>query len=418
MTDSNQGFQHPPFFSTKMLLCVGLGFTSGLPLYLVLQLVPAWLRSEHIDLKQISLLALAGLPWSWKFIWAPLLDRWQLSRLGKRRSWMLVCQLLLFAVIAGMGLLNPASQIQFIAAATVAVAFLSATQDIALDAFRRELLNDEELGLGNSIHVYTYRLSSLVPGALSLFLADHFSWSVTFVITAAFMLVGMITALCAPEPQHPPQPVKFGASFIEPLQEFFQRNGWRQALLLLTFLFFYKLGDNLATALAQPFYLDMGFSLTEIALIAKQAALWPSIAGGLLGGVWMLKIGINRALWWFGWVQMLSILGYAVLTRFPGSSWALAGAIGFEYFGVGLGTAAFTAFIARATAREYAATQFALLTALATLPRSVANAFAGHLVEALGWEAFFYLCTGLALPGMLLLLWVAPRAQITEHKSG
>jgi len=396
--------------SGKMLLCVGLGFTSGMPLYLVLQLIPAWLRSEQIDLKQISLLALAGLPWSWKFIWAPLVDRWQLTPLGHRRSWMLLSQIGLALLMAGMGLLSPQHQIEWIALATLFVAFLSATQDIALDAFRRELLSDEELGLGNSVHVYAYRLSSLVPGSLSLFLADHFSWSFTFAVTAAFMLVGMAVSLFATEPQHEPRPARFQDSFSLPLREFFGREGWRSAVLILLFLVFYKLGDNLATALAQPFYLDMGFSLTDIALIAKHAALWPSIAGGLLGGALMLKIGINRALWWFGWVQMFSILGYAALTYFQGSHWMLAAVISVEYFGVGLGTAAFTAFIAKSTARHYAATQFALLTALATLPRSVTNAFAGHLVSALGWEHFFYFCTALAVPGMLLLFWVAPTA--------
>lgn len=418
MTEVQDNFKHPPVFSTKMLLCVGLGFSSGLPLYLVLQLIPAWLRSEHIDLKQISLFALAGLPWSWKFIWAPLLDRWQLTPLGIRRSWMLLSQIALAMLIAGMGMLSPASQIQLIALATLAVAFLSATQDIALDAFRRELLTDEELGLGNSIHVYTYRISSLIPGSLSLFLADYFTWSFSFAVTACFMLVGMITALFAPEPIHQARPSRLQDSFIEPLQEFFTRQGWQHAALILLFLFFYKLGDNLATALSQPFYLDMGYSLTEIALVAKHAALWPSIVGGLLGGALMLKIGINRALWWFGLVQMLSILGYAMLTHYPGSLLALASAIGTEYFGIGLGTVAFTAFIAKTTARHYAATQFALLTALAALPRSVTNAFAGHLVEALGWETFFYLCTLLALPGMALLYWVAPTGILNASNSG
>lgn len=408
MTNSNEATVWQQLFQKKMLLCVGLGFSSGLPLYLVLQLIPAWLRSEHVDLKQISLFALAGLPWSWKFLWSPLLDRWSLSSLGIRRSWMLLTQIALCLIIACMGLFSPTSQIIPIAWMTLCIALFSATQDIALDAFRRELLSDEELGLGNSIHVYAYRISSLVPGSLSLFLADLFSWKFAFFITAFFMLIGIVTALFSTEPTHQKISVRFSESFTLPLKEFLSRNGWRHACLILMFLLFYKLGDNMATALSQPFYLDMGYSLTQIALIAKHAALWPSIVGGLLGGVLMLRIGINRALWLFGLMQMLAILGYALLTQLNGSLTALALVIAAEYFGVGLGTAAFTAFIARATAKHYAASQFALLTALMALPRSVANAFAGHVIEALGWQHFFYFCTVLALPGMILLYWVAP----------
>jgi len=170
----------------------------------------------------------------------------------------------------------------------------------------------------------------------------------------------------------------------------------------------YKLGDNMATALSTPFYLDLGFSKTEIGLVAKNAALWPAIIGGLLGGLLMIRLGINRALWLFGAVQMASILGYAWLASVGPVLWILAAVIGFEYLGVGLGTAAFTAFIARESSKTFAATQFALFTALAALPRSLANATTGAIVEQIGWIAFFFVCTGLAIPGMVLLFWVAP----------
>jgi PAT family beta-lactamase induction signal transducer AmpG len=179
-------------------------------------------------------------------------------------------------------------------------------------------------------------------------------------------------------------------------------------LLVLGFMFLYKIGDNMATALSMPFYLDVGFSKTEIGLIAKHAALWPAIVGGLMGGLIMVRLGINRALWLFGVVQVVSILGFAVLASTGPELWLLAAVIGFEYLGVGMGTAAFTAFIARETSKMYAATQFALFTALAAVPRTLANASTGMIVEQIGWVNFFLLCTLLALPGMLLLVWVAP----------
>jgi PAT family beta-lactamase induction signal transducer AmpG len=196
---------------------------------------------------------------------------------------------------------------------------------------------------------------------------------------------------------------------IEPFREFIGRAGWRQALLVLGFIFLYKLGDSMATALATPFYLDMGFSKSDIGLIAKNAGLWSSVVGGLLGGIWMLKIGINRGLWLFGIVQVVSILGFAWLAwvNQPVRS-LLAVVIAFEALGVGLGTAAFIAFIARATDPRYTATQFALFTSLAAVPRTLVNASTGWMVEQTGWFAFFLLCTALALPGMVLLRWVAP----------
>jgi PAT family beta-lactamase induction signal transducer AmpG len=205
------------------------------------------------------------------------------------------------------------------------IAFLSATQDVAIDAYRREILPDEELGIGNAIHVQAYRIASLVPGSLSLILADLLPWVWVFWITAAFMGVGIVLSLSVTEPENfSPQPKTFRESLIKPFSEYFQRVGWRTAALALFFMVAYKLGDNMATALATPFYLDLGFSMTEIGLVAKHAALWPAIAGGLLGGVFMLRLGINRALWVFGLVQMISILGFAWLASVGPALWLLA----------------------------------------------------------------------------------------------
>ncbi len=392
-----------------MLICIFTGFSSGLPLYLLIQLLPAWLRSEQVDLKSIGFFALIQLPYNWKFLWSPLLDRYALPLLGRRRGWMLVSQILLLVSIPVFGLFHPKLDLWTIAYLATALAFFSASQDIILDAYRREILSDAELGLGNSVHVNAYRVAGLVPGALSLVLADFLPWSSVFTITAMFMIPGLLMTVFVSEPKIKGTPPKnLREAVVEPFREFINRAGLNNALLVLAFIFLYKLGDSMATALATPFYLDMGFSKTDIGLIAKNAGLWPSIIGGLLGGIWMIKLGINRALWIFGVVQLVSILGFALLTQFPQDKVALALAIGFEAVGVGLGTAAFVAFIARTTNPAYTATQFALFTSLAALPRTVINSFAGVIVEQIGWLNFFWLCMLLAVPGMLLLFKVAP----------
>lgn len=398
-----------------MLICVFTGFSSGLPLYILLNLLPAWLKTEGISLKAIGLLALIQFPYTWKFLWSPLVDRYALPLLGRRRGWMLLTQALLLGAIAWLGTVSPTEQMEGVWLLAALLAFASATQDIALDAYRRELLPEAELGLGNAVHVNAYRIAGLVPGSLSLILADHLPWPQVFLITALFMAPGMVMTLLVREPRLAAgAPKTLREAVVEPFHEFLGRNGWRAALLVLAFIFLYKLGDSMCTALATPFYLDMGFSKSDIGLIAKHAGLWPSVFGGLLGGMWMVRLGINRALWLFGVVQLVSILGFVWLAYLGAAAptperlaW-LALVIGVEAFGVGLGTAAFVAFIARTTNPLYTATQLALFTSLAAVPRTFINASVGWLVEQMGWANFFLLCALLALPGMLLLFRVAP----------
>jgi PAT family beta-lactamase induction signal transducer AmpG len=337
------------------------------------------------------------------------MDRYTLPFLGRRRGWMLVTQLALLVSIASMGFIKPDLSIWTVAYLAAAVAFFSASQDIVLDAYRRELLPDIELGIGNAVHVQAYRLAGLVPGSLALILADFLPWHTVFAVVAAFMGVGVLLTLVIREAIAEPSPPRtMREAVVEPFREFLQRKGLRPALLILAFMFLYKLGDNMATALQTPFFIDMGFSLTEIGAVAKLAALIAATVGGLLGGVVMIKLSINRALWLFGVVQVVSILGFAVLSVVGANLWLLGAANGFEYLGVGLGTAAFTAFIARATNPVFAATQFALFTALTAVPRTLANSVTGVIVERVGWTSFFLLCTVLAIPGMLLLFKVAP----------
>jgi PAT family beta-lactamase induction signal transducer AmpG len=393
----------------RMLICVFLGLSSGMPLYVLTQLIPYWLRSYEIDLSTIGLFAILTLPYNWKFLWSPLIDRYQLPILGRRRGWIILMQVLLLFSIAGFGPIDPTVDIRPVIWFVFAVALFSATQDIVIDGYRRELLPDNELGLGNAIHVNAYRIASLVPGSLGLILADHLPWSSVFTIVAAFMIVGIVAALFFPEVGRAADaPKTLRAAVIDPFVEFFTRDGVSKALLVLAFILLYKLGDNMAVALQTPFFQDMNYSGTEIGIVAKWTNLTASIIGGLLGGIAMLKISINRALWIFGVVQMTSILGYAALSRIEPNLWALGFATGYEYLGVGLGTAAISAFIAKQSSRQFSVTQLALLLSFVTVTRTLATATTGFIIEAVGYFTFFLICFALAFPGMTLLFWVAP----------
>lgn len=396
-------------FNARMLLCILTGFSSGMPLFVYLNLIPAWLRESGVDITTITLFSIVGLPWTWKFLWAPLLDRYAPPGFGRRRGWTLLTQMGLIGALLAFAPLNPANTVLGVAAILFLVALFSATQDIALDAFRREILPDEELGLGNAFFVNAYRLSALVPGSLALILADYLPWSLVHLIVAAFMGVGVVTTLLMPEPQvegGPPRTLR--ESVVEPFRAFFASRGIRTALLVLAFVLAYKIGDSMATAVSTVFYLDLGFSKTVIGSVGKGAQLWSSVVGAFLGGLMMVKLGIFRSLWVFGAVQLLSILGFAVLAVSGPLWWLLFGVVSFEYLGVGMGTAALVAYIAASTDMRYTATQFALLTSLASVPRTFANAATGFLVELVDYPFFFALCAAIALPGMIMLVWVAP----------
>jgi MFS transporter, PAT family, beta-lactamase induction signal transducer AmpG len=405
------------FLNTRILICVFLGFTSGLPLFTLVYLVQAWLRTEGVNLKEIGLFALIQFPYTWKFVWAPLMDRY-VPRLpgwrpGRRRGWMIVTQLLVAVAIGTLGFVSPSKEIWTVAALTALVAFFGASQDIAIDAYRRELLADTEQGLGNAVHVNAYKIAALIPGSLALILSDHLPWSIVFIVTAAFMLPGMVMTLVVKEPEvHGAPPKNLREAIVEPFHEFIMRDGWRTALLVLGFIFLYKLGDVMATTLSTSFFLDIGFNKTQIGVIAKTVAFWASIAGGIIGGVWLVKIGIARGLWIFGALQIVSTLGFAWLAKLGPSALALGALYGFETFATGLTTAAFIAYIASTTDPRYTATQFALFTSLASVPRTLASASSGFIVAQTGWFEYFMICTALSIPGMLLLPRIAPwRAQ-------
>lgn len=392
----------------RMLICVVIGFSSGLPLFILLNLLPAWLKAEGVNIKTIGAMTLVQLPYTLKVLWAPLLDRFSAGNIGRRRFWMLLSQALLLLCIPLWGWLQPQADIELIAYTGVLIALLSATQDMAIDAYRREILSDTELALGSTLHVNAYKLAALVPGSLALVLSDHLPWRWVFVITALFMLPGLLLSVFCREPQRALPPRNLQEAVVQPFLEFFRRKGWQAALLVLAFMLLYKLGDSMATALATPFYMDLGFSRTDIGLLAKNAGLWANIAGGLVGGVWMVKLGINRGLWVFGVAQWLVILGFAGLALAGKNHLVLALVIASENFAVGLGTAAFTAYMMRECHPAFAAFQFALFSSLMAVPRTFIAASTGYLSKALGWPLFFVLCFALALPGMLLLPKIAP----------
>lgn len=395
-------------FNRRMLVCLLAGFSSGLPLYVGTTLVQAWLHDGGVSLAAIGLFNMTGLPYVLKPLWAPLLDRYSLPGFGRRRGWALVMQLLLLGGIASFGWLQPARSLDGVVWLATCVALFSATQDVALDAYRRELLPDHELGLGTALYVNAYRAAALVPGSLALILADQLAWREVFWVVAAFMLVGIFATLLGPDTSTGTPPRTLKEAVIGPFVEFFQRQGAAAALLMLVFMLLYKFGDTMAAALLTPFYLDVGFSKTEVGSVAKVVGIPASALGSLVGGVVIARIGINRALWVFGLAQMVSTLGFALLARVGPHIGGLGAVVSCEYLAGGLGTAAFVAYLSRATHRSFTATQYALFSALIALPRTLASASTGYLVEAVGYPAFFSLCALLAVPGMLLLFKVAP----------
>ncbi|WP_143531404.1 MFS transporter [Rodentibacter trehalosifermentans] len=405
-------------FTRQMLICVFTGFSSGLPLFVLLQMLPVWLTDKQLSVELIGAVTGVMLPYGLKFLWAPLLDRYFPSFLGRRRSWLLISQVILLILLYIISLFDPLSQLTVVANIALLIAFFSATQDIVLDAYRREILSDHELGLGNTIHINAYRIAGLIPGGLSLYLATIYPWETVFLWTALCMLAGIfMTLFLAKEPKidTPQHNQPFYQTFWIPLQEFFQRKGVAQGLGFLLFLFLYKFGDSFATTLQTKFIYDIGFGKEDIALVVKSTSLWASILSGLAGGVIMLKLGINRALWLFGFVQMVTIGGFIWLAKFghfdsisSTELWRLGFVIAAEYIGVGLGTAAFVAFMARETNPLYTATQLALFTSLSALPSKGLGMLSGYVVGAVGYYDYFWLCLFLALPGMICLYWVAP----------
>ncbi len=393
-------------FSRRMLVAFVMGFSSGLPLLLTMGVLQAWMKEKGVDITWIGMITLVQIPYTWKFIWAPFLDRFILPFLGRRRGWLLIAQLALMAAIAGLGFSDPVKNTGMMVFNAVLVAFFSATQDIVIDAYRREDLPDEELGLGSSMYIYGYRLGMLLAAGGGMIMSDYMSFSRVYLFMAICILPGILTTLLTPEPE-----VKVGTpqtmreAVVNPLVDYFSRNG---ALWILAFILLYKVGDTMASAITIPFYLEIGFSKTEIGAVVKFFGTGATMAGAFLGGLLLLQMGINRGLWIFGVLQALSTACFALLARVGYSISVLSGVIAFENLSSGMGTAAFVAFMASITNKRFTATQYALLTSLMGIPRALASSVTGFMAKHIGWELFFIACALIAVPGMLLLLKFAP----------
>ena len=390
--------------SKPMWVVLLLGFSSGLPIMLLYSSIKIWLRREGVELSTIGFLSWITIPYSFNYLWAFLLDRFIPSKMGRRRSWMLITQLALMGSLMLLGLGDPKVSLTYIVAAGFLVCVFSATQDIVIDAYRREILPDEELGIGASIAVYGYRTGMLVASGFGLWVVDPqtlgLSFNHMFFMMAGLMSVGFFTTLWCQEPKvHSAPPVSFHETVIEPFKEFLLRP---QALMVLGFVLCFKLGDSIAGSMLSTFYVDLGFDNKTIAEITKGIGFISSMAGLLVGGFIIYRMGILRALWGFGILQAISTLFIAILT-FESNKYTLSAVVAFEDFSSGMGTAAMVAFMASLTNKKFTATQYALLSSLASFGRTFLAGFSGTLIEATGYRWFFITCCVLAVPGLFLL---------------
>lgn len=406
----------------RMLTIILLGFSSGLPLALTIGVMSAWLKEAGLSKTAIGLFAFVGLPYNLKFFWAPLMDGVRVpllaKLLGPRRSWALMVQIVLALAIAAFAAIDPAVRPFLVALVALTVAFLSASQDIVIDAYRVEILEERTQGAGAAVVQLGYRFGMLASGAGSLVLADHFGWPTAFTVMAVLIGVGMVAILASPEPVARPQPVAADRSRRErfkvwmehyvagPFANFMQRPYW-QAILL--FVILYKLSDAMIGRMTNPFYLELGFSLDQIAAVTKVFGLIATLGGAMAGGLVVARFGVVRGLLICGVLQMLSNLLFAGLAAIGRDLGVLIVAIGVENFAEGMGSAALVAYLSALCVQGFTATQYALLSSLTALPRSTLGAASGWLADRLDWVTFFLVVPTFALPGLLLLLWLKGR---------
>jgi PAT family beta-lactamase induction signal transducer AmpG len=406
------------FQSRKIGLLLLLGFASGLPLALTAGTLQAWLAAENVDIVAIGWFALVGQPYTYKFLWAPFMDRYVPPFLGRRRGWLLVTQVLLAAAIAFMGTLTPADSAWLLGGTALTVAFLSASQDIVFDALRADWLERDERGAGAAVSVLGYRVAMLISGAGALILADQWlGWQATYWLMAALMGVGMVATWFVVEPEPKGAvPKTLDEAVVKPFAEFFTRQG---AVAMLVLVVLYKLGDAFAGNLTTTFLLrGPGFSLTEIGAINKGFGLAATIIGVLAGGALMAKMRLYRALLLFGILQAITNLGFMLLAASGKSYVLMVTVIGLENLCGGMGTAAYVALLMALCDRRFSATQYALLSALSAVGRVYVGPAAGYLVEGLGWEVFFFFTFLIALPGLALLAWMRERVAALDAGSG
>jgi MFS transporter, PAT family, beta-lactamase induction signal transducer AmpG len=407
------------YLDPRMVVLFFLGFSSGLPRLLIYSTLAFWLLEEGLSIAAVGLFAATSVPYNLKFLWAPLLDRVRipgLSRwLGIRRSWILVTQLGLAASIAAMAFTHPGTNPGLMAILAIVVATWSASQDVVIDAYRVERLEDREQGAGAAVAVFGYRMAMLVASAGALYIATWLeNWSMTYLIMASLMGVGMITVLVCAEPTverpvHNTFAAQFRDAVVGPFKNLMVRRGW---FAFLAFVVLYKLGEGLAGTMTNPFLVSLEFTKIEIANIAKTYGLLASIAGVFAGGMIVRSLGIVRALWIGGLLQMVSNLMFVLQAQVGHDTTLLIATIGIENLTGGLGTAALVAYLSALCNRTYTATQYAVLTALSSLASTLFSGSSGLIAEAMGWAPYFLFTTVAALPG-LVLLWAIARKQMT-----
>lgn len=385
----------------RMLTVLLLGFASGLPLALTGATLQAWMKTEGVDLTVIGIFALVGLPYSLKFLWAPLLDRYTPPFLGRRRGWIFISQLFLVIFIILLGLMDPVQGPSAVAAIALMVSFFSASQDIVSDAYRVDVLKKEELGAGAAIYTNGYRIAMLVSGSVALILSDHMSWRIVYLIMALTLSLGMVASYFGPEPSEmikPPRTIK--EAVVLPFSEFFKYPG---AIEVLLFILLYKLDVIFANALLTPFMLEMGFSKTDIGLVVKTTGTVATLMGTLAGGIAMIKLGMLRSLWIFGIFQALAGFSLMSLARLGHHYPMMVTAITVENFFSGMGTAAYAGFMMKICDKRFSATQFALLTSVMAFARIGVSAPTGILAKNLGWYHYYLLSIIISIPGLILL---------------
>lgn len=393
------------FKSRRVTLLLALGFASGLPLYLSGGTLTAWMTAEGVDLKTIGIVSLVGLPYSFKFLWAPLLDRFQLPWLGRRRGWMAATELALAVAIAGMAAFDLRESLPALALVAFVVAFFSASQDIVVDAWRTDVLRPEERGAGTATFVAGYRIAMIVSGPAALTLSTWLPWRAVYLVMAALMLIGVGATLLAEEPEATP-PADMVAAIVEPFRDFLARKG---AVLALLFVALYKMGDAVAMHMVTPFlYRTVGFGMREIGVLNQGLGLAATIAGALAGGALLARMGQRRALFAFGVLQASTNFLY-VLLALVGKSYALlVVTVGIDQLAGGLGTAAFTAYLMSLCNKRFSATQYALISSFYSVAQRFVGAGSGYVVEEIGWAWFFAATAVAATPALIILLALPP----------
>ena len=409
MSDNGPSSATRVYTQPKMAALIFLGFASGLPFYLTNTTLQAWMTQANVDLTTIGIFSLVGLPYSLKFLWAPLLDRYIPPFLGRRRGWLVITQVLLLLAIAAMSLHDPRLGLQALAFNAILIAFFSATQDVAGDAYRTDVLHHREMGAGAAIWVLGYRIALLLTGALAFVLADRMPWPTVYILLSSLMLVGIIASFLAPEPElNDAPPTTLADAVVLPFNEFFTRSGVARGFLVLLFIILYKYSDSLVAVMGTPFLIQTGYTQTEIGVIRGGAGLIATIVGVIAGGALLAKIGINKSLWGVAVLQALSNLGYYALAVMDENRTWLLGVIIVENFIAGLATAAMLAFMMMMCNKRFSATQFALLSSLVAASRDILTAPSGGIADATGWPTFFLVTIAAGIPALLMLPLIAP----------